>query len=376
MSNFVNKVLLFPYYALLAARNRAYDKGRRKTADYSSYGDRVISVGNIAMGGTGKTPHVEMFIRHFLEKGKTVAVVSRGYKRKTKEPLEVTVGSSALEVGDEPLQIKCKFPQVRVFVNKKREETVEMLINPPLDAPVDYVILDDAHQYRRLIPGRSIVLIDYNRPVFKDNLFPFGRLRDLPEQIRRADTVIITRSPAWLDEWQKEKIKAVNKVSHNQRLFFTKIDYCKPVKVFEEADGRFIYSQECILFTGIADPLELRNFLTTKYAAIYQVKYPDHHQYTRRDLKALARLARKYPAAVLLTTEKDAQRLNLVADACKPIATRLFYVPIETRLIEGESDLLLYESNDRVGRSLERQSRPVNAERTEVYSADLFGNIE
>lgn len=346
MSSFVNKVLLFPYYALLAARNRAYDKGRRKTADYRSYGDRVISIGNIAMGGTGKTPHVEMFIRHFLAEGKTVAVISRGYKRKTKEQIEVQVDSSPLEVGDEPLQIKRKFPQVRVFVDKKREVPTEQLINPPLGQPVDYVILDDAHQYRRLIPGRSIVLIDYSRPVFKDSLFPFGRLRDLPTQIKRADTIIITRSPAWLDEWQKEKIRTANRINLSQRLFFTTVDYLKPVQVFEGADGRFIYSQEAILFTGIADPVELHNYLTTKYAEIYEVKYPDHHLYTKGDLKALARLARKHPAAVLLTTEKDAQRLRLVENACKAVSTRLFYVPIETRLIEGESDLLLYKSHN------------------------------
>ena len=346
MSSFVNKVLLFPYYVALAARNRAYDKGRRKVADYRSYGDRVISIGNIAMGGTGKTPHVEMFIRHFLEEGKTVAVVSRGYKRKTKGTVEVTVDSSALDVGDEPLQIKRKFPQVQVFVDKKREGPVEQLINPPLGAPVDYVILDDAHQYRRLIPGRSIVLIDYSRPVFKDSLFPFGKLRDLPTQIKRADTIIVTRSPGWLDEWQKEKIRTANRINQNQKLFFTTVDYLKPIKVFDDADGRFIYSQEAILFTGIADPIELHNFLTTKYAEIYEVKYPDHHLYSKGDMKKLARLARKHPAAVLLTTEKDAQRLRLIEGACKAVSTRLFYVPIQTRLIEGESDLFLYKSNN------------------------------
>lgn len=346
MSGFVNKVLLFPYYAVLSARNRAYDKGRRKVMDYRSYGDRVISIGNIAMGGTGKTPHVEMFIRHFLAEGKTIAVVSRGYKRKTKEPIEVSVDSSALEVGDEPVQIKRKFPEVRVFVDKKRDVPTEQMINPPLGVPVDVVILDDCHQYRKLVPGRSIVLIDYNRPVFKDNLFPFGRLRDLPDQIKRADTIIITRSPAWLDEWQKEKIRSANRINQNQRLFFTTVDYLKPVKVFDDADGRFIYSQECILFTGIADSTELRNYLTTRYAEIYEVKYPDHHFYSKKDIKDLARLARKYPAAVLLTTEKDAQRLKLVEEPCRAISTRLFYVPIETRLIEGESDLLLYKSHN------------------------------
>lgn len=346
MSNFVNKVLLFPYYVALAVRNRAYDKGRRKVMDYRSFGDRVISIGNIAMGGTGKTPHVEMFIRHYLNEGKAVAVVSRGYKRKTKECIEVSVDSSALEVGDEPLQIKRKFPQVRVFVDRHREVPTEQVINPPLGIPVDVVLLDDAHQYRRLVPGRSIVLIDYSHPVFKDNLFPFGKLRDLPTQIKRADTIVITRSPAWLDEWQKEKIIAANRINQNQKVFFTTVDYLKPVKVFDDADGRFIYSQECILFTGIADPIELHNYLTTRYAEIYEVKYPDHHIYTRKDIKDLARLAKKYPAAVLLTTEKDAQRLKLVEEACQAISTRLFYVPIETRMIEGESDLLLYKSHN------------------------------
>ena len=112
MSDFVNKVILFPYYAVLSLRNNAYDKGHRKVTDFSQYGSRVISIGNIAAGGTGKTPHVEMFIRHFLAQNKSVAVVSRGYKRKGKDELEVTTASSAAEVGDEPLQMKKKFPKV------------------------------------------------------------------------------------------------------------------------------------------------------------------------------------------------------------------------------------------------------------------------
>ena len=190
------------------------------------------------------------------------------------------------------------------------------------------------------------MMIDYGKPVFKDSLFPFGRLRDLPTQIRRADTVIISRSPGWLDEWQKEKIKAANRISAHQRVYFTTVDYKKPLQVFDNADGRFIYSQEAILVTGVADPTELHNFLTTKYVEIHDVHYPDHHRYRRKNIKKLSRLAKKYPAAVLLTTEKDAQRLRLIEGACKAVSTRLFYVPIQTRLIEGESDLFLYKSNN------------------------------
>ena len=342
MSDFVNKVILFPYYAVLSLRNNAYDKGHRKVTDFSQYGSRVISIGNIAAGGTGKTPHVEMFIRHFLAQRKSVAVVSRGYKRKGKDELEVTTASSAAEVGDEPLQMKKKFPQVKVVVNIKREVTVEALINPPIGEMTDIVILDDAHQYRSLKAGRTIVLIDYSHPLFKDNLLPIGSLRDLPTQVRRADTVIFTRCPYSLNEWEREKVKAANKINHHQKVFFTTIHYQNPIGVFPEADPRFIYSQDAMILTGIADDTSFRSYLSTKYNTIYCMKYPDHHYFSKSDVSSILSFAKKHPLAVIMTTEKDAQRLSMMGQKLKSIAPKLFYVPIEMKLLEGDSDTGLY----------------------------------
>ena len=214
----IDKILLFPYWLSLKIRHFLYDAGLKKvrSADVPT-----ICIGNITVGGTGKTPHTEMLIRTLLQDqewgGKNLAVLSRGYKRKTKGFQQVTADGSAAAYGDEPLQIKKKFPGITVAVDGNRIEGCDFLAHPEklqsskkarkcMDKNLpasDLIILDDAFQHRSLKPTLSIVLVDYNRPIFKDHLLPFGRLRDLPQRIAAADIVIVSKCPNEVNAWEK-----------------------------------------------------------------------------------------------------------------------------------------------------------------------------
>ena len=241
----IDKILLFPYWLTLKIRHMLYNTGLRKT-----YTPEVPSVciGNITVGGTGKTPHTEMLLRTLLEDdqwhGKNIAVLSRGYKRKTKGFQQVTADGRAIDFGDEPLQIKKKFPMATVAVDKSRKEGCMFLTDPESintskkgkkcihkDFPkADLILLDDAFQHRAVKAGLSIVLVDYSRPVFKDYLMPIGRLRDLPERIKAADIVIVSKCPKYLDAWERSKwCEALGNPKH---LFFTTIAYDTPKAIF------------------------------------------------------------------------------------------------------------------------------------------------
>lgn len=326
----ISKFLLFPYYLTLKIRNYFYDTGKFKSTKFDI---PVLSVGNIAAGGTGKTPMIELMVKILSQESK-VAVLSRGYKRKSKGFRLVNCDDSAEMVGDEPLQIKRKFPQATVAVDVERTNGIEQLLSLGQGERPEIILLDDAMQYRKLIPSETFALIDYNRPLFKDELLPLGRLRDIPDQIRRAETVILTRSPEYLNEWEMDRARQANRLRREQKLYFTKLHYCTPKAVFEGiGDNRYIYSKEVFFFSGIADDKLVILQLSEKYDWIAQKRYPDHHFFTKRDVSMLRRFARKYPRTLLLTTEKDAQRLLHREDLGDVVMKRLFYLPIETEFL-------------------------------------------
>ena len=214
----MDKILLFPYWLTLKVRHFLFDNGIRKvyTPEVPS-----ICIGNITVGGTGKTPHTEMLVRTLLEdeqwQGKNIAVLSRGYKRKSKGFQQVVADGRAIDFGDEPLQIKKKFPVVTVAVDSSRKEGCMFLTDPESvktskkgrrcihkDFPkADLILLDDAYQHRKVKAGVSIVLVDYSRPIFKDHLMPLGKLRDLRERIAAADIIIVSKCPKYIDGWEK-----------------------------------------------------------------------------------------------------------------------------------------------------------------------------
>lgn len=317
------------YGLALRIRHLFYDKGWKK-----SFSPEVptICVGNVSAGGTGKTPHVEMILRMLVAQWKQPAVLSRGYKRKSKGFQIVPHDGSALQFGDEPVQIARKFPDITVAVDKDRIHGCEELRGAGV------IVLDDAFQYRRLKPSLSIVLVDYNHPVFKDRLIPWGRLRDLPSRLKKADVVLVTKCPAYLDVHEREQWRKHLKLRADQPLFFTTLHYTAPVGVFPDADPHYIYSKHCTLITGIAHNKLFLNYLSDTYKIGRSIELPDHHTYTRADVRKMASAVKKQPTACLMTTEKDAQRLRDCKNMPEAVRKRLFYVPIEATFLTPEEE--------------------------------------
>ncbi|MCI2081955.1 MAG: tetraacyldisaccharide 4'-kinase [Bacteroidales bacterium] len=333
MSAFVNKVFLFPYYITLKIRHALYDSGRRKAAVYDI---PVICIGNVTVGGTGKTPMVEEIIRE-LQDRKRLAVVSLGYKRKKRGMIFVREEDNAKDVGDEPLQIKRKFPNVSVVVCKNRNQAIEALLAMDELSRPETIILDDGLQYLKVRPSRSIVLVDYNRPTYNDSLLPFGRLRDLPERVRKADAVIVTKCPEWIDPWEREKWRKKLRLKTDTPLIFSKMIYEKIVPVWPDfADTRYVYSKEACVFTGIASDKPLRLYLLGDYKVMASHSFGDHHYYSRKDLNRIGCMAESHPLSILVTTEKDRLRLVDCKNAPDTVKLRSFYIPIRTGFLEED----------------------------------------
>lgn len=364
----IDKILLFPYWLTLKLRHFFYDSGLKKV---SKADVPTICIGNITVGGTGKTPHTEMLLRTLLQdeewRGKNIAVLSRGYKRKTKGFQQVTSDGSAIAYGDEPLQIKKKFPAVTVAVDSSRVEGCDFLVYPEkletskkgrkcIDknlAASDLIILDDAFQHRALKPTLSIVLVDYNRPVFNDHLLPFGKLRDLPERIAAADIVIVSKCPNEVNAWDKctwaenlgirnfdaSSCSGTRRNGKKQHLFFSTITYDTAEAIFPEGNPRYIYTNRLILFSGIANDAPLLSYLSSNYKIVRHFRFPDHHKFSKGDMNTIASAAREFPTAVIMTTEKDCQRVRDCHKIKEELKQRMFYSPIKTVfLTENEQE--------------------------------------
>lgn len=339
-----SKILLFPYWIVLKIRNFLYDKGIKKSY---SFPIPVICIGNITVGGTGKTPHAEMIIGMLQEKYR-IALLSRGYKRKTNGFRIATDADTFAEIGDEPLQIKHKFPDIIVAVCSDRKEGIEKLLALPQEMCPELIILDDAFQHRRVKPSHSIVLVNWHNPIFSDNLLPIGRLRDLPEQIRRADSVIVTKAPRFGEhdgiidaELCAQQIAPIEKewrmrleLRDDQNLCFSSIFYGEPLAVEPSCgDYRYVYSGSAVFFTGIANDTEFRNHIVGKYKVLDSIKFPDHYNFSKSNIKDINSWAAKYPTSAVFTTEKDSKRLMGNPWLSEDIKKRLFYIPIQVRIL-------------------------------------------
>ena len=374
----IDKLILFPYWLTLKLRHACYNIGLFKSHKAAV---PTICVGNITVGGTGKTPHTEMILRMLLESeewgDKNIAVLSRGYKRRSRGFQQVTVDGTAEDFGDEPLQIKRKFPNVTVAVDKSRKRGCQFLSNPELlqtskkarrcickDMPkADIIVLDDAFQHRALKPDFSVVLVDYNRPTFKDYLLPIGRLRDLPERIAAADIVIVTKCPTYIDDRQRTRwasnlgIKeydpitgeGVRKKGRKQHILFTSIAYDTAKAVFPEGDPRYIYAKRLILFSGIANDTPFRNYLCGNYKIVKHFNFPDHHKFTRVDMHSIRDAADNVPTSVIMTTEKDCQRVRDCRFIPGGLKQRMFHAPIKVEfLTEGDRNIFSSLLKDRL----------------------------
>ena len=354
----LERVILAPYYLTLKIRHALYDHGVFKVHTCKA---PTICVGNIAAGGTGKTPHTEMILRTLLAsekwKDKHIAGLSSGHKRKSSGFQQILTDDSATFAGDEPLQIKRKFPKITVAVDRTRVEGCDFLLHPEklstlkkarkcvhkdLQSP-DLIVLDDAFQYRSLQASFNIVLVDYNRPPCNDCLLPFGRLRDLPERLLHANIIIVSKCPTFMENWEKvEWVKSLGITGYDlescqgtasngkkMTVLFTTINYCPLEPVFENEDKRYIYSHKLILVSGIASDTPLRRYLSDSYDIVKHFKFNDHHKYTALDISRITGATNKWPTALIATTEKDSQRLRNYKKMPETLQKKMFQTPIE-----------------------------------------------
>ncbi len=336
------KLLLYPlsilYGIVVLSRNRLYDLNILKSTEFDL---PVISIGNITVGGTGKTPHTE-YLASLLKDEFKVATLSRGYKRKSKGFRMVEASSTADESGDEPLQMKRKFPDITVSVCNNRVEGVNQLLLGKQEPIPDVILLDDAFQHRRVTPGINIVLIDYNRPLKEDMLLPAGRLRERASQVDRANIIMITKCPPGLTPIMERIIQKNVKLKPYQSIYFTTMEYEPIMPVFEGAklvtlDG-LDKSLSILLVTGIASTLSINNQVGKYSSTIEKMEFGDHHQYTLEDIENINQKFQSIPSdkKIILTTEKDAMRLKDMPAIPKEIKKALYYLPVKVKFLGNQ----------------------------------------
>lgn len=315
----------FLYGAVVSIRNKMFDWGWLKS---TSYDIPIVCVGNITVGGTGKTPVTEMLVRH-LSQRYNVAVLSRGYKRKTKGYREAALNSSVLEVGDEPKQIKLKFPDIVVAVCEKRTVGIDTIrLNHP---DINLIILDDGFQHRYVDPWVNVLLIDYNRPVHKDHMLPWGNLRDSKSQIKRANHVIVTKCPLDMTALDRRLVTKILGLYPYQSLYFTAIRNMNPRPIFPDIGNKILQAgTPVVAMSGIGNPSAFRKCLEGKFNLVDELIYPDHHLYRRRDLDTISNALDNAPkGTVVITTEKDAVKFSNSKKVPDSLKEKLFYQPIE-----------------------------------------------
>ncbi len=293
---------LTPVYALaMRVRNYLYDSGRRKSIHFDT---KVIAVGNLATGGTGKTPHIEYLIR-MLKDDQQVTTLSRGYGRKTKGFILAGKGAIARQIGDEPMQFFSKFGQeITVAVGEDRALAIPCILFERPETQV--ILLDDAYQHRSVVPDLNVLLTEFHKPFFEDTVLPLGNLREGKYGAKRADVVIVTKCPMDLSlEKQKAFEASIQKYAKdNTPVFFTGIDYAEPSPAIPFTD--------VFLLTGIADPSRLEEHVSSRWNLLESRNFGDHHSFTLEEMQALVNDFKAYAQKdkVLMTTEKDMMRIQ------------------------------------------------------------------
>lgn len=306
------KILLFPFALLyglgVTIRNSLYSLGVLRGSTFSL---PVISIGNLTVGGTGKTPHTEYLVR-ILHQYLHLAVLSRGYKRKTSGFLEVTLAHNADLCGDEPLQYKRKYPDIAVAVAESRSLAIPQLLrNHP---EINVILLDDGFQHREVVPGLNILLTEYNRLFTRDFFLPVGRLREWRDEAERADMIIVTKCPESLSPGEMMALTKEVSGGRNQKVFFSYYRYGHPYRIY--STQRLALNQDItiMLVAGIAGTEYLLSYLETRAKEVRVMEYNDHYAYSESDISDISRhfaLIEDRQNAIILTTEKDAMRLDV-----------------------------------------------------------------
>lgn len=343
----ITKLFLLPFSLLYGlatgTRNFMFHIGILKSARFPI---PVLCVGNITVGGTGKTPHTELLIAE-LKKKFRVACLSRGYKRKTSGFILADDRSTAREIGDEPMQIKHKFPDITVACDSKRVRGIEKLLAS--EQPPEVIVLDDAFQHRYVQADKNILLVDYNRPVFEDCLLPAGRLRESTKALKRADYIIVTKCPATLQPIERRIWSKHLKIKPYQQLFFTTLSYGPIRELSSQAEDIHPGPGSSILcVTGIARPAPYVEYLKTFTPAVQELHYPDHHAFTPKDIRQIGQAFEEIEnkEKYIFTTEKDAARLRS-CNLPEELKSRIYYIPVVPVFIHNE-ELFLNEISEYV----------------------------
>ena len=324
------KIILFPVSLLYGAgvwiRNFFYENGVLKEIEFNI---PIIGIGNLTVGGSGKTPHTEYLIR-FLLPYINIATLSRGYRRKTKGFVLADKRHSVLDIGDEAQQYKQKFPEVAVAVSENRSLGIPKLLQFRPD--VQTILLDDAFQHRSVKPGLNILLTEFQDPFTTDFLIPVGRLREWRKGSERADIIIVSKCPANFTEEQRSLFMKEFPVKDHQKVFFSYYNYKAPYNPFNHEEKLILNKdQHVILLSGIARAEYLIDYLEEKSASCHPLEFPDHHLFTQDDLDRLLKVWENFPEnnKVILTTEKDATRLALHRSFLEKHNLKLYSIPIE-----------------------------------------------
>jgi tetraacyldisaccharide 4'-kinase len=326
LRHFLLAPLAFCYGILMAIRNLLFDFGLLRSVEFDK---PVISVGNLSFGGTGKTPHIEYLIR-LLSPAHFVATLSRGYGRKSDGFIIASKRSNVKYIGDEPLQFAKKFEAVKVAVDEKRARGVSLLLQkyPKLDV----ILLDDAFQHRYVKPGLSILLTDYHQPYTEDMVLPSGTLREFKSGARRADVIVVTKTPKIFSPITRRRFLEDIRPLPHQKVLFSYIRYGNPVAPFDNALHDYpARVNSILLFDGIANDMPLREHLERMCTDLEVIKFADHHMYSEKDLLMIRKRFDDLPTQkkVMITTEKDFMRLKNPSFGNLLKNWPLFYIPIE-----------------------------------------------
>ena len=338
----INKALLplsWLYGVGVGFRNMLFEMGILKSR---SFNVPVISVGNITVGGTGKTPHVEYLIR-LLKDNYKVAVLSRGYKRKSHGFLQADENATVRDIGDEPFQMKTKFPDITIAVDNKRTRGITKLTSGDKDSQPDVILLDDAFQHRYVKPGINIMLVDYHRLIIYDKLLPSGRLREPVKSKDRADIVIITKCPTDMKPMEYRVITKAMSLYPYQQLFFSTHEYEPLRPAFQNNQtNRSIQSLQnhhVLLLSGIASPEQMFIDLQERAGQITPLSFSDHHNFSKKDIMQINEVFAGLPSPkVIITTEKDETRLLNTEGLSDEVKRSLYVLPVRIRFMLDQEE--------------------------------------
>ncbi len=305
------------------------------------FGIPIIAVGNITVGGTGKTPHVEYLIR-LLSKQYKVAVLSRGYKRKTNDYVLATADTPMSDIGDEPWQMKQKFPDIYVAVDAKRVHGIQRLMNDPETSDVEVILLDDAYQHRYVEPSANILLVDYHRQVSYDKLLPAGSLREPKDSTVRANVVVVTKCPHDIKPLDFRVIRKVLGLRPYQKLYFSTMRYGRMRQLWgleTRSLENLSADEQVLLLTGIASPGQMQMDLERYSRCITPLSFPDHHYFTPADVAQINEIFKKLlPPKLIITTEKDATRLRELDGLSEEVKNNMYVLPVEIEFLRDEGE--------------------------------------